>query len=255
MDKLVETIPKIVDLSADFRLQDLDQFAAYYGVTHENPTLVPQAALGFSEIYTDAIRSAKLVANPGCYSTAVALGIWPLASRNLVSGTVIADAKSGISGAGKQLKTTNLFCECTNAFTAYGHQGHRHLPEMEAIAGCPVIFSPHLVPMNRGILATLYIDNPTGLTDADVHEIYRSAYANRPFVTVSETIDLPSTKWVVGTNQSWIMPRVHEKSGKIIVVSMLDNLIKGASGQAIQNMNLMCQLDETLGLSMMASYV
>lgn len=245
---------RVVDLSADFRLRDAGLFKAWYGVDHRCPDLLSEAVYGLPEVHRDRIRRARLVANPGCYPTAVQLGFLPLLETGLVDPTrLIADAKSGVSGAGRKAAVSTAFCEAGDNFSAYGTSGHRHLPEivqeLEAVAGEKIglTFVPHLVPMIRGIHATLYaelIKEPD-----DLQEIFESRYAREPFVDVMAAGSHPNTASVRGGNTlrlAWHRPG-HGRTVVVLVVE--DNLVKGASGQAIQNMNIMFGFDEGEGLS------
>jgi len=247
---------RVVDLSADFRLRDLDSWSRWYGMDHEAPEWAEKAVYGLPEVAREQIRSAQLVANPGCYPTAVQLGFLPLLEEGLVDPSrLIADAKSGASGAGRQGKVGMLHGEIGESFKAYGASGHRHLPEIRqgltAAAGQPVgvTFVPHLVPMIRGIEATLYAE----LRDPDefgrLQELYESRYRDEPFVDVMPAGAHPETRSVRGANVCRMALHRQENSPVVIVSSVIDNLVKGAAGQAVQNMNIMFGFDETAGLS------
>lgn len=245
----------IVDLSADYRLHDAETYGQWYD-KHMNPELLSQAVYGIPELRREVIREASLVANPGCYPTSVILGLAPLLSGKLVDpNSIIVDAKSGVTGAGRGAKVDNLYCEVNEGFKAYGVGGvHRHIPEIEQelslLAGSElaIAFTPHLVPMDRGILSTMYT-NPLGqVIAAELVERYQAFYEGEPFVRVLPEGTFPSTAHVRGSNFCDIGITVDKRTGRIIVVSAIDNLVKGASGQAVQNMNLMCGLPETLGL-------
>ncbi|MBI1733114.1 MAG: N-acetyl-gamma-glutamyl-phosphate reductase [Gammaproteobacteria bacterium] len=246
---------RVVDLSADFRLRDPREWEQWYGIGHAAPELLEEAAYGLPEMFRDRIRGARLVANPGCYPTAIILGFLPLLKSGLVRPTgLIADAKSGVSGAGRKAELGILYSEVGESFKAYGVPGHRHLPEIRqtlaTVAPDPVeiTFVPHLVPMVRGIHATLYAEL---LSDADVQQAFERAYADEPFVDVLPPGAHPETRGVRGTNVCRIA--VHRPSGtRVVVLSVIDNLVKGAAGQAIQNMNLMFDLSETAGLDAIA---
>ena len=246
---------RVVDLSADFRIKDLDTWARWYGMPHEAPEWAANAVYGLPEVARNAIRQAQLVANPGCYPTAIQLGFLPLLESGLVDASrLIADGKSGASGAGRQGKIGMLHGEVGESFKAYGASGHRHLPEIRqglaAAAGQPVgvTFVPHLVPMVRGIEATLYAE----LTTADDFErlqgLYEDRYRDEPFVDVMPAGSHPETRSVRGANHCRMALHRQEDSKTVIVTSVIDNLVKGAAGQAVQNMNVMFGLDETLGL-------
>ena len=242
---LVDAGVRVIDLSGAFRLRDADVRARWYPDTHHLP---PGVAYGLTEHERDAIRHARLVANPGCYPTTALLALTPIASAALlVPGVdVIVDAKSGVSGAGKTPSERTHFSECHGSVSAYGVFGHRHGAEIEQGLGGPVTFTPHLVPLDRGIFATIYVRVPPGTTEDALGHIYECAYAEAPFVRLVGQA-LPEIKHVAHTNFCDIGWRV-DPSGRAIFVSVLDNLVKGASGQAVQNMNVMLGVDETTGL-------
>lgn len=243
---------KIIDLSADFRLSKDQDYITYYGEPHVHPEVLGHIPLGLPEVYKSKIQQANYVACPGCYATSVMLGLYPLSTRGFLNSTVIADSKSGASGAGRGLKEGSLYCEVNEAFAAYGTGTHRHTAEMEGLLGVPVLFSPHLVPMSRGILSTIYIDST--LSESELTEIYAD-YANQPFVRVIPGLKSPNTSYVTGTNCCLISFKILPSVKKVVVFSALDNLIKGASGQAIQCMNLMFGCKEDLGLPKVAHYL
>jgi N-acetyl-gamma-glutamyl-phosphate reductase len=254
--ELIEAGVRVVDLSADFRIKDLDVWAQWYGMEHETPEWVARAVYGLPEVMRDEIRQAQLVANPGCYPTAVQLGFLPLLEAGLVdSGRLIADAKSGASGAGRQGKIGMLHGEVGESFKAYGASGHRHLPEirqgLSAAAGKPagVTFVPHLVPMVRGIEATLYAELSDSADFDRLQALFEERYKDEPFVDVMPFGSHPETRSVRGANQCRMALHRQEQSNMVIVSSVIDNLVKGAAGQAIQNMNIMFGLDETMGLT------
>jgi N-acetyl-gamma-glutamyl-phosphate reductase len=243
---------RVIDLAADFRLKNLAAWEQIYAMPHAAPQLLPQAVYGLPELNRDSIRGAKLVANPGCYPTAVALGFLPLLAEDLVDrGSLIADAKSGVSGAGRQAKEANLFADVAEDFRAYSVPGHRHRPEIMqtlAQAGGPVelVFVPHLVPMIRGIHATLYAR--LRKKGADLQALYENYYRNEPFVDVMPAASHPATGSVRGGNTCRLAVHVPQSGDTVVVLAVEDNLIKGAAGQAIQNMNIMYGLEETMGL-------
>jgi len=246
---------RCVDLSADFRLSDIDIYAEWYGAEHRAPALQKTAVYGLTEVKRDAVRTARLVANPGCYPTASQLPLIPLLAANLIEGDdIIIDAKSGATGAGRAAKQGTLFCEVTEGIHAYGVGSHRHMPEIEQglseAAGKPVVvsFTPHLVPMSRGILTTMYVRLSNGATVDDLHACLHKQYAEEPFVHVLPTGSTPHTRHVRGSNHCVIGVVPDRLNNRAIVVSAIDNIVKGASGQAIQNMNLMLDLPETTGL-------
>ncbi|QGG81084.1 N-acetyl-gamma-glutamyl-phosphate reductase [Litorivicinus lipolyticus] len=243
---------KVVDLSADFRLRDLDVFAQWYGMTHSAPDWAAKAVYGLPELNRADIQSADLVAAPGCYPTAVQLALAPLLAAGLVDPSdLIADCKSGVSGAGRGANVGALFAEVNDSFKAYGVSGHRHLPEisqqLSIAAGTPVglVFTPHLTPMTRGIHATCY----ARLTaDADLQALFESTYADEPMVDVMPAGSHPETRSVRGSNQCRLAVHRAPGSDRVVVLAVEDNLVKGASGQAVQCMNLMLGLDESAGL-------
>jgi N-acetyl-gamma-glutamyl-phosphate reductase len=245
---------KVVDLSADFRFRDVALYEKWYQ-EHTAAELNAEAVYGLPELHRDEVRRARLVGNPGCYPTGVILGLAPLAQAGLlVPDTVIADCKSGTSGAGRQALLGISFCEVNDGFRAYKVLEHRHTPEMEQelslLAGQPVrvTFTPHLVPMSRGILGTLYAGLTAPRTEADLRELYRNFYQGHPFVRLHPAGSLPDTRDVRGANFCDLALRVDRSGRRVIVISAIDNLTKGAAGQAVQNFNLMCGFPETLGL-------
>ncbi|MBA2492077.1 MAG: N-acetyl-gamma-glutamyl-phosphate reductase [Gammaproteobacteria bacterium] len=251
---------KVIDLAADFRLRDADSWKRWYGRSHSCPELLEHAVYGLPEVNRDAIRSARLLANPGCYPTAVLLGFLPLIEAGVVDPDyLIADAKSGVSGAGRKASIGSLFCEADENFSAYGADGHRHSPEiaqmlaLRARREVSLTFVPHLTPMIRGIHATLYAR--LTVDEVDLQDIFQRRYAGEPFVDVMPAGSHPQTRSVRGSNQCKIA--VHRPGGGsiVLVLSVIDNLVKGAAGQAVQNMNLMFGLDEALGLAEIACLV
>jgi N-acetyl-gamma-glutamyl-phosphate reductase len=247
--ELIGRVGVVVDLSAAFRLTDASQYPAWYGFTHTHPELLAKAVYGLPEVYRTELAGAKLIATPGCYVTAATLALRPLVAAGMIEQKgIIVDAASGVSGAGKALKSSSMFCAVDEDFTAYGLVSHRHTPEMQQLIGGEILFTPHLAPMNRGILATCYARPSSGVTTTDdVMGVLQSAYSNEPFVVVSDSI--PSTKATLGTNAVHITARVDPRTGHAIVISALDNLTKGASGGAVQATNVALGLPETSGLS------
>ena len=254
--KAYEAGVKVVDLSADFRLHDQAVYEKWYKTTHTAPELLPRAVYGLPELHRSAIREATLVANPGCYPTSVILGLYPLVRHGLLAEPhAIADSKSGVSGAGRKTALMYHFVEANDNLSPYniGHV-HRHVPEMEqelgAVAGEPltVTFSPHLLPVNQGILSTLYVRLKDPLTSEDLNALYREVYAGEPFMHILPPGKLATLRHVVNTNRVAISTTAIDDRGNAIIVACLDNLIKGASGAAVQNMNLMCGVEETAGL-------
>ena len=251
---LVSAGVRIVDLAADFRLADPAVFERWYKMAHACPDLLREAVYGIPEINREAIRGARIVANPGCYPTAVQLGFLPLVEAGLVDTRfLIADCKSGVSGAGRKAELSLAFAEASDNFSAYGVAGHRHLPEivqgLERAAKAPirVTFTPHLTPIIRGILATLYA--PLRDPDADLQALYEKRYADEPFVDVMPRGSLPDTRSVRASNMLRIAVHRPPDSDLVLVIAVEDNLVKGAAGQAVQNMNLMFGLPETTGLT------
>ena len=241
----------VVDIAADFRLHDTDTYKEWYQ-EHPCPEYLESAVYGLTELHREEVQKAKIVANPGCYPTGAILGLAPALAAGLVPPAVIVDAKSGISGGGRSLTLTNHFSEVNESVEAYALQGHRHMPEIVqelsevAAADVQVTFIPHLMPMTRGILTTCYAALTKPTTQQAVAEIYRARYAAEPFVEVLAVS--PKTKWTYGSNHCLIHPVAHERTGHLIVTTAIDNLVKGASGQALQNANAMLGLPETMGL-------
>lgn len=252
---LLEKGIKVVDLSADYRLADPAVYGRWYGHQHTSPALLEEAVYGLPEIHRERISSARLVANPGCYPTAVILALAPLAKRGLIGESgVVVDAKSGVSGAGRSLKVDSLFCEAHEGLTPYLAGRHRHIPEMEqelkGVSGTSVrlTFTPHLVPMNRGLLATTYLEVSAGAGLNEIEKAFGEDYKGEPFVKVAPVGILPAVQEVTGTNLCRIGFTDDPRGKRLILVSVIDNLIKGASGQAVHNLNLMFGLPETSGL-------
>lgn len=252
---------KIIDLSADFRIKDVEVYEKWYGIKHKSPSYIKEAVYGLCEINREDIKGARLIANPGCYTTCSILTAYPLAKEGLIDmSTLIIDAKSGTSGAGRGAKLPNLYCEVNENIKAYGVATHRHTPEIEEqlgyAAGEKVVlnFTPHLVPMNRGILATEYAKLTKKVTYEEVKAIYDKYYADEKFVRVLEKNQCPETKWVEGSNYVDIGFKIDERTGRIIMMGAIDNLVKGAAGQAVQNMNLLFGLPESEGLELVPMF-
>jgi N-acetyl-gamma-glutamyl-phosphate reductase len=252
---------KIVDLSADFRLAEPSEYARWYGHEHHALDQQKEAVYGLPELHRAAIKKSRLIANPGCYPTCSILPLAPLLKAKAIeTGDIVIDAKSGVSGAGRAAKETSLFCEVTEGIHAYGVAGHRHSSELDQelslVAGKPVIatFTPHLMPMSRGMLATTYVTAKRGRTAADLHAIIAKAYAKEPFVHVLPVGTTPQTRHVRGSNMLLIGLVQDRVPNRVIVVSAIDNLVKGASGQAVENMNLVLGYPETLGLEQVALF-
>ena len=248
---------KIVDLSADFRIKDVSVYEKWYGIEHKSPQFIEEAVYGLCEVNREDVKKARLVANPGCYTTCSILTAYPLAKEGLIDmSTLIIDAKSGTSGAGRGAKTANLFCEVNENMKAYGVATHRHTPEIEEqlgyASGEEVVlnFTPHLVPMNRGILATEYAKLKKDVSWEEVKAIYDKYYGDEKFIRVLDKGICPETKWVEGSNYVDVNFKIDPRTKRIIMMGAMDNLVKGAAGQAVQNMNLMFGLPENEGLCM-----
>lgn len=248
---------KIIDLSADFRIKDVKVYEKWYGITHKSPEYIEEAVYGLCEINREKIRGARLVANPGCYTTCSILTLYPLVKEGLIDPhSIIIDAKSGTSGAGRGAKLPNLYCEVNESIKAYGIASHRHTPEIEEQLGyaagetLTLNFTPHLVPMNRGILATAYADLKPGVDHAAVEAAYQKYYGEEYFIRLLEQGVYPETRWVEGSNFVDIGFKLDERTGRIIALGAIDNLVKGAAGQAVQNMNLLFGLPENTGLKL-----
>ena len=252
---------KIVDLSADFRIKDVATYEKWYGIEHKSPQYIEEAVYGLCEINREDVKKARLIANPGCYPTCSTLSIYPLAKEGLIDmSTVIIDAKSGTSGAGRGAKVDNLYCEVNENIKAYGVANHRHTPEIEEqlsyASGEEVLlnFTPHLVPMNRGILITAYATLKKDVTYEEVKAIYDKYYADEKFVRVLDKDVCPQTKWVEGSNYVDVNFKIDPRTNRIIMMGAMDNLVKGAAGQAVQNMNLMFGLKESEGLELVPMF-
>lgn len=252
---------KIIDLSADFRLKDVKVYEEWYKIEHRAPQYLSEAVYGLCEINREDVKQSRLVANPGCYTTCSILSVYPLLKEGIIDGnTVIVDAKSGTSGAGRGAKVDNLFCEVNESIKAYGVATHRHTPEIEEqlgyAAGYPVTinFTPHLVPMNRGILVTAYASLVKDVSWEDVREAYEKYYKDEYFIRLLDRDVCPQTKWVEGSNYVDIGFKLDHRTNRIIMMGALDNLVKGAAGQAVQNMNLMFGLDEAEGLRLVPMF-
>ena len=246
---------KVIDLSADFRIKDVKTYEKWYQIKHASPQLIGEAVYGLCEMNREQIKQARLLANPGCYPTCSILSIYPLLKEGLIEpSSIIIDAKSGTSGAGRGAKVDNLYCEVNENIKAYGVGSHRHTPEIEEqlsyISGKDVTlnFTPHLIPMNRGILVTAYAKYKEGVTKEQIREAYVKAYQDEYFVRVLDEGVCPETKWVEGSNFVDVNVKVDERTHRVIMMGAMDNITKGAAGQAVQNMNLMFGFDEAEGL-------
>ena len=252
---------KIVDLSADFRIKDVKVYEKWYGIEHKSPQFIEEAVYGLCEVNRDKVKGARLIANPGCYTTCSILTAYPLAKEGIIDmSTLIVDAKSGTSGAGRGAKVPNLFCEVNENMKAYGVASHRHTPEIEEQLGyasgenVTISFTPHLVPMNRGILATEYATLKKDVTGEKVKAIYDKYYADEKFVRVLGEGVCPETKWVEGSNYVDIGFKLDPRTNRIVMMGAIDNLVKGAAGQAVQNMNLLFGLPESEGLELVPMF-
>ena len=252
---------KIIDLSADFRIKGVKVYEEWYKLEHKSPQFIEEAVYGLCEINREDVKKARLVANPGCYTTCSILTCYPLVKEGIIDpNTIIVDAKSGTSGAGRGAKVDNLFCEVNENMKAYGVATHRHTPEIEEQLGyacgekITINFTPHLVPMNRGILATAYASLKKDVTYEEVKAIYDKYYADEKFVRVLEKDVCPQTKWVEGSNYVDVNFKIDPRTNRIIMMGAIDNLVKGAAGQAVQNMNLMFGLKESEGLELVPMF-
>lgn len=250
---------KVIDLAADFRISDLDIWAKWYGFEHTCPEMMSQVAYGLPELFREEIKQANVIANPGCYPTSILLGLLPLVKADLIELTgIVADGKSGVSGAGKGASVAMLGAEMSESFKAYGVAGHRHLPEMkdklQAVAGKPVsmTFVPHLVPMVRGMESTIYATLKTDVSQQDLQVLFEEAYKDEYFVDVMPAGSLPETRMTKGSNMCRLSVFVPQGGSTVVVTSVIDNLVKGAAGQAVQNMNILFDLDEHCGLQQVA---
>ncbi|SEA08264.1 N-acetyl-gamma-glutamyl-phosphate reductase [Desulfuromusa kysingii] len=251
---------KVIDLSADYRLKDQDVYQQWYQ-PHTSPELFAEAVYGLPELYAEQIRSARLIANPGCYPTSVILALAPLLEEQLIDPkTLIVDSKSGVSGAGRGVKLGSLFCESNEGFKAYGIASHRHTPEIEqelaslAATDIRLSFTPHLLPVNRGILSTCYADLLETKSSDELLDLYRQRYADEQFVRVMPGEQLPNIAYIRGTNFCDIGLVSDPHTGRVIVISAIDNLVKGAAGQAVQNMNIMCGFKDAIGLGIVPMF-
>ena len=252
---------KIVDLSADYRIKDVATYEKWYKIEHKSPQFIEEAVYGLCEVNREDVKKARLVANPGCYTTCSILTVYPLAKEGLIDmNSIIIDAKSGSSGAGRGAKVDNLYCEVNENIKAYGVASHRHTPEIEEQLGLAsgehvvLTFTPHLVPMNRGILATAYANLKPGVTEEMVRAAYDKYYKEEKFVRVLEKGVCPQTKWVEGSNYVDVNIVIDNRTNRVIMMGAIDNLVKGAAGQAVQNMNLMFGLNETEGLALVPMF-
>ena len=253
---------KVIDLSADFRIKDVDVYEKWYGIKHESPEFIDEAVYGLCEINRDKTKDARLIANPGCYTTCSILSIYPLVKEGLIDPkSIIVDAKSGTTGAGRGAKVANLFCEVNENIKAYGVTTHRHTPEIEeqlsyaADEDVVINFTPHLVPMQRGILVTAYANLTKDVTYDEVKAVYDKYYKDEKFIRVLNKDLCPETRFVANSNYTDINFKIDERTNRIVMMGALDNLVKGAAGQAVQNMNIMFGLPEETGIDLVPSSV
>lgn len=252
---------KVIDLSADYRIKDVDVYEKWYQIEHKSPQFIEEAVYGLCEVNREKVRTARLVANPGCYTTCSILTAYPLAKEGIIDmNSLIIDAKSGTSGAGRGAKLPNLYCEVNENMKAYGVASHRHTPEIEEQLGYAsgeeirISFTPHLVPMNRGILVTEYASLKEKVTYGDVKAIYDKYYKDERFIRVLQEGMCPETKWVEGSNYVDVNFKIDPRTDRIILMGAIDNLVKGAAGQAVQNMNLLFGLPEDEGLKLVPMF-
>lgn len=252
---------KIIDLSADFRIKDVEVYKHWYKLEHPTPQFIGEAVYGLPEVNREKIKKARLIANPGCYPTCSFLTLYPMVKEGLIDAdTIIIDAKSGVSGAGRSAKVPSLYCEVNESMKPYGVASHRHTPEIEEqlsyAAGRPVVisFTPHLVPMNRGILVTAYGTLTRQVTAEEVKAAYDKYYGNEYFVRVMKPGLVPQTRWVEGSNFADIAFQIDTRTNRLVMMGAIDNMVKGAAGQAVQNMNLMFGLPENTGLKQIAVF-
>lgn len=256
---------KVVDLSADYRIKDVSIYEKWYGIEHKSPQFIDEAVYGLCEINREKIKNARLIANPGCYTTCSILSFYPLVKEGIIDpNSIIVDAKSGTSGAGRGAKVPNLYCEVNENMKAYGVLSHRHTPEIEEqlsyasgsdkADGIKIIFTPHLAPMNRGILVTGYANLTKSVNYDEVRKAYEKYYKDEYFIRILDEGSCPETKWVEGSNMFDVSFKVDDRTNRIVVMGTLDNLVKGAAGQAVQNMNLLFGFDENMGLDLVPMF-
>lgn len=252
---------KVIDLSADYRISDVSIYEDWYGIKHQSPQYIEEAVYGLCELYREQIKDARLIANPGCYPTCSTLAIYPFLKEGIIDpNSIIIDAKSGTSGAGRGAKVPNLYCEVNESIKAYGVTNHRHTPEIEeqlslsAGEEIKINFTPHLVPMSRGILITAYGNMMAPITYEEAHKVYKKYYDNEFFVRVLDEGICPETRWVKGSNYVDLNIQIDPRTNRLIMMGAMDNLVKGAAGQAIQNMNIMFGIEENKGLKIVPMF-
>ena len=261
IDEEILSKVKVIDLSADFRIKDQAVYEKWYKLEHKSPQFLGEAVYGLPEVNREKVKTARLIANPGCFPTCSFLAVYPMVKEGLIDpNTLIIDAKSGTSGAGRGAKTDNLYCEVNESIKAYGVGSHRHTPEIEEqlsyAAGQPVTisFTPHLVPMNRGILVTAYASLNGTVTEEEARAAYEKYYQNEYFVLLLEPGAVPQTRWVEGSNFADVNFKIDPRTNRVVMMGAIDNMVKGAAGQAIQNMNLMFGLPEQTGLKQLPMF-
>ena len=261
IDEEILSKVKVIDLSADFRIKDQAVYEKWYKLEHKSPQFLGEAVYGLPEVNREKVKTARLIANPGCFPTCSFLAVYPMVKEGLIDpNTLIIDAKSGTSGAGRGAKTDNLYCEVNESIKAYGVGSHRHTPEIEEqlsyAAGQPVTisFTPHLVPMNRGILVTAYASLNGTVTEEEARAVYEKYYQNEYFVRLLEPGAVPQTRWVEGSNFADVNFKIDPRTNRLVRMGAIDNMVKGAAGQAIQNMNLMFGLPEQTGLKQLPMF-
>lgn len=261
IDEEILSKVKVIDLSADFRIKDQAVYEKWYKLEHKSPQFLGEAVYGLPEVNREKVKTARLIANPGCFPTCSFLAVYPMVKEGLIDpNTLIIDAKSGTSGAGRGAKTDNLYCEVNESIKAYGVGSHRHTPEIEEqlsyAAGQPVTisFTPHLVPMNRGILVTAYASLNGTVTEEEARAVYEKYYQNEYFVRLLEPGAVPQTRWVEGSNFADVNFKIDPRTNRVVMMGAIDNMVKGAAGQAIQNMNLMFGLPEQTGLKQLPMF-
>ena len=261
IDEEILSKVKVIDLSADFRIKDQAVYEKWYKLEHKSPQFLGEAVYGLPEVNREKVKTARLIANPGCFPTCSFLAVYPMVKEGLIDpNTLIIDAKSGTSGAGRGAKTDNLYCEVNESIKAYGVGSHRHTPEIEEqlsyAAGQPVTisFTPHLVPMNRGILVTAYASLNGTVTEEEARAAYEKYYQNEYFVRLLEPGAVPQTRWVEGSNFADVNFKIDPRTNRVVMMGAIDNMVKGAAGQAIQNMNLMFGLPEQTGLKQLPMF-
>ena len=261
IDEEILSKVKVIDLSADFRIKDQAVYEKWYKLEHKSPQFLDEAVYGLPEVNREKVKTARLIANPGCFPTCSFLAVYPMVKEGLIDpNTLIIDAKSGTSGAGRGAKTDNLYCEVNESIKAYGVGSHRHTPEIEEqlsyAAGQPVTisFTPHLVPMNRGILVTAYASLNGTVTEEEARAVYEKYYQNEYFVRLLEPGAVPQTRWMEGSNFADVNFKIDPRTNRVVMMGAIDNMVKGAAGQAIQNMNLMFGLPEQTGLKQLPMF-